>query len=1310
MSSTGTATFVYVSNSWTHSFVTNQIRFEHSTFIDGGNGLIVLYVEPSTLIDIAMDDIHVSYSQYIPQYVSSTNLADQEVIHIASSNANLDLRNSVITTLIHCSVDGVITSTGRRRRLAIEENPPLLPWCNSPHPFLFNNGAANILNVLIESDFNAAEWKQYFLDNAAQYANGGVNYLPTQHHDFSLSNTAWDNEPYFAAILNEYDGVMDVINLNVVNGAHYSILFNRNGVVTMDGVYTQYQDNNASSYYDQSQLMFQTCITNNFGTLSISNGAISGADKSLINTYAGDISITNVTLSQSMLAVVTQHTASEIYLNNVEVFEVGTYYATLGAAVYHGSSPSWMSENDVFYDALNSLPPVHLSGKDVVIQNCLFYYTAPYGVVNVNQLGVFASVDRNRTRSNLIMMGNLFYVVADVLDTRWPAYKGYHYFTDFNHLSGLTNGYFGASVAIDAADTFISKMIAGGKSMKGLIFIGNQYQLSYTRNAFYLTETGVLNGNASNVYVDTDTDTNCMSGNVFYNVNLVVHSGDILSCKHLQIALNEQKCVRYLGSINNTFPSSHFISSSIVITASASTIITDDAIFEDTNTPIQIVTQSSDTNVLFVDTIFSNTEWNAHLIDDCNVICHQIIGNNESQIRQFYAQCNVLTPLITPPISLDFWTPYYLILNPDNLDHETLIYAGQSMHIHYNITDYYDNIVNKSYYPQNITILIENTDIPVVSTLDIDKDGLCPACESGIDLSSLTMYDVNKSFVLSVSILGNKLITNSIDIKISNCPSGYGISTKTLQCEECIEGRYKLSSNLEGCNVCDPNIDYIDCPGSNIVIAEFNHWIDVVVNETIMSSDCPNGFCCQRVEGCNYLLHSNELCALNRDPSTPLCGQCQDGYSELLGTPNCGECDRTRYEYFLLPLVISVLFSTYLLYFDVPPAPSTSNEPPPKPSDNVMVFKDDQRALAVIVFKVLLYFAQGLTFILLASSNVHDGLMFYLLPILQVFNLSVQFGVNSSDEEAGYCLIAGMTALTEILLNLCIPIFIAIIITFSWILAKCCGCTLQCCCFKQRAVSHISAYLRGLLIVIGSVLAVIFKLLSCRDIDSDLSVHFYYGSHECYDGLWYLSLAGLVVIFIVWCALDVELVRMKDKRQQRIENNLWTMISAYKPDHWYWETVLFTRRTFLALFTSIHENSEILNDILAALLCIYFGLHIWKQPFKYKRVNRLESICILMLLFVIIFVNNDIFKSDDGTTSIILGVFLLICVLIPLLMVMYEILRLGAHLCRRRKLSEQSMRKIELRAPTNPTHTMVPTNDSPLPDANEKEALTTTTR
>eukprot|EP01084_Bolivina_argentea_P216291 367496_1 len=175
-------TFLYVENAWTYAFVRNKIHFESLTFIDSdNNGLIVLYVEPSTLIDISIHQINISYSQYIRQSeVSYKNLADNEVIHIESANANVDIINSIITTLIHCSVKYLQVSTGRRRirRLGVEIIPPPLPWCNCPYPFLMNNGVTKLENIWIRSNFNSSEWKQYFFDIAREYENSGINYLP----------------------------------------------------------------------------------------------------------------------------------------------------------------------------------------------------------------------------------------------------------------------------------------------------------------------------------------------------------------------------------------------------------------------------------------------------------------------------------------------------------------------------------------------------------------------------------------------------------------------------------------------------------------------------------------------------------------------------------------------------------------------------------------------------------------------------------------------------------------------------------------------------------------------------------------------------------------------------------------------------------------------------------------------------------------------------------------------------------------------------------------------------------------------------
>ena len=52
--------------------------------------------------------------------------------------------------------------------------------------------------------------------------------------------------------------------------------------------------------------------------------------------------------------------------------------------------------------------------------------------------------------------------------------------------------------------------------------------------------------------------------------------------------------------------------------------------------------------------------------------------------------------------------------------------------------------------------------------------------------------------------------------------------------------------------------------------------------------------------------------------------------------------------------------------------------------------------------------------------------------------------------------------------------------------------------FKIR-ISYYTPFLRVLIISIGSILEVIFKMWSCRDIaDSDETVHLYYGDTQCY--------------------------------------------------------------------------------------------------------------------------------------------------------------------------------------------------------------------
>ena len=208
-----------------------------------------------------------------------------------------------------------------------------------------------------------------------------------------------------------------------------------------------------------------------------------------------------------------------------------------------------------------------------------------------------------------------------------------------------------------------------------------------------------------------------------------------------------------------------------------------------------------------------------------------------------------------------------------------------------------------------------------------------------------------------------------------------------------------------------------------------------------------------------------------------------------------------------------------------------------------------------MVLKVLLYYGQGLMTIM-AQSTIQSGIFYFILPILQIFNLSVDFGVNSNNENAGYCVLKEMSALQEILLLLVIPILLLSITGFmasthwcgvDWMNMKWCFCR-----FLKRfspEISYYSAFLRALVISISSIMSVIFQIMSCRAIDgSDMKVHYYYGDTSCFDVGWWLALSSLFVLMGIWTILDVVSWRQSDGfRQNRDANPLFAFVQAFKP-------------------------------------------------------------------------------------------------------------------------------------------------------------------
>ena len=124
-----------------------------------------------------------------------------------------------------------------------------------------------------------------------------------------------------------------------------------------------------------------------------------------------------------------------------------------------------------------------------------------------------------------------------------------------------------------------------------------------------------------------------------------------------------------------------------------------------------------------------------------------------------------------------------------------------------------------------------------------------------------------------------------------------------------------------------------------------------------------------------------------------------------------------------------------------------------------------------------------------------------------------------------------------------------------------------------------------------------------------------------------------------------------------------------------------TRRILLSLMT-IHSNDDgYLSTVLSVLLTLYLSAHITVQPFKYERVNRMEAICIFILIVVLGFVNGTNFgKGENGVKETILALFLLLIMVIPICMVIYEVWQMWKH-SKAKRVSKNHYDKIINRRP-----------------------------
>ena len=315
-------------------------------------------------------------------------------------------------------------------------------------------------------------------------------------------------------------------------GAHFSILYNR-GTASISRMHSEFSQNR-SAYYDRWNLRPYTAITNHFGTLLITDSAIVGADTSLIDIYGGTVELNNVTLAQSMMGITTYYSAESISMDNVNLYEIGKFYASFGAALYHydPARTNWQ-----YYDpeSVYLTTPCHLSADSVTLKNSKFSYVDPFGVLMITEYGLNDPEDDEVDIKSLNIVDNEFTLNLVAGD----EYDGYSYRSDFGALKSMLNESFGYRVAVDNVAGFIGTVQnVSIHNSSGLIVVENVYEFVIGNNEI-LVDAAFSDNVDSYLYIDSGPADGCIAGNVLENIDIVVRSGNIKSCKHYGFDSNQ---------------------------------------------------------------------------------------------------------------------------------------------------------------------------------------------------------------------------------------------------------------------------------------------------------------------------------------------------------------------------------------------------------------------------------------------------------------------------------------------------------------------------------------------------------------------------------------------------------------------------------------------------------------------------------------------------------------------------------------------------------------------------------------------------
>eukprot|EP01083_Nonionella_stella_P174356 604131_1 len=460
-------------------------------------------------------------------------------------------------------------------------------------------------------------------------------------------------------------------------------------------------------------------------------------------------------------------------------------------------------------------------------------------------------------------------------------------------------------------------------------------------------------------------------------------------------------------------------------------------------------------------------------------------------------------------------------------------------------------------------------------------------------------------------------------------------------------------TNTGSCFSCNAEDIGHECRGRSSIYVEYGYWISANLSTTltplhlmndsysIISLRCPAGQCCSASrDGCDYFntdqypiilnasnsidyIPSKTLCATHRNISSVICSRCNTPYYELVGTVECGKCTQTNYALIALLFVFAFVFTVLLLFCLSRPTTILSNFSNCNEIEwDKLILYDQKSLIMVLIFKIYLYYYQGLSQILF-TKNITPTTQFEE-TILTLFDFDVS--ILSLSQGSGLCFVGRIqSGLYELLVSYTWYIFIFVSVIMVWAYKYCCRPSIKP--YIKIGCMYV------ILMVAGPLLSISFKFITCIKFIDGKYYHFYDAEVMCYGYMWWF--AGIVPIVAVCSTLIVLwfTVHKQDISERENESNpYWLLTKRFKKSAWFWEFILFIRRFLIAALTSFYDlEDKMISICLASLIIILFALQAKCNPFKHRSANIVESMCLFGTASMVV----SLIVMDDDSDGIL---------------------------------------------------------------------------